>query len=212
MLDLRVLDVVTMLAPLGVRYWDEVTQSVVDRGLIVEAYPAGAPRLRVAGQVNLSGIYVFHHLSWLREIERRSGDAALWDSVLSPEMRPIYVVEIHDSERRYLSLQFKVPAPWPKVYTGSIDVMGQPTARPPGLPFLNSPTRSAPPGMGVLRAELFDHGLTQPGDPPGAPSGRPARRRSSKRRSSGRGGVSTEPVAWPTIGAVSRCPSRTRLR
>src|SRR5207237_6351263 len=47
------------VCPLGVRFWDTVTRSVVDDGLKVEVYPRAQPHRRVRAGTNRSGVFAF---------------------------------------------------------------------------------------------------------------------------------------------------------
>ncbi|NTU85364.1 MAG: hypothetical protein HGA45_39435, partial [Chloroflexales bacterium] len=72
--QLRSVDQFPIVAPLGVRFWDDAARAVVGEGLLVEAYPAGRPDRRTAGFANRVGVYVLRGLARLREAEGGAGD------------------------------------------------------------------------------------------------------------------------------------------
>ena len=72
------------VAPLGVRFRDVVTDTLVGDGLSVTVYPAAAPARRVTAQANRSGVYVVHHAPGLRAFEQGAGDSAFWADAAPP--------------------------------------------------------------------------------------------------------------------------------
>src|SRR4051794_26717727 len=68
----------TTVAPLGLRFWDSVTNSFVLSGLQVFAAPKGNPAQQTAATVSSHGVYGFAHLPGLRQLENGAGDAAYW--------------------------------------------------------------------------------------------------------------------------------------
>jgi hypothetical protein len=167
-------------APLGLRFWDEVLDVPVGDGLIVTASPLGNPALVARATVSPSGVYGFCHLPGLAEVEQGAGDAAYWAGV--PRRR--FTVSVVDTERRFQSFHFVVAAPTQGIITSVCDVV---TALPvysppqfqPGIPLYSTPTRPTPPGMAVLRADLWDTVAQAPAawalvaaQPPSQPSGR----------------------------------------
>ena len=65
-----------------------------------------------------------------------------------------FVVEVSDDERRFQPFQFTASLPARGVFNG----MGWTTRRPPlaSVPLFSSPVRTAPGGMAIIRAELWD--------------------------------------------------------
>lgn len=149
-----VLERVTRVAPLGVRFWDSVTGTAVGERLIVTAYPRGNPNHCVQAVANRFGVYSFANMPGLREFEFGAGDTAFWASH-PPQFD--YVVQVSDSESRFLPFSFLVQVPVRGLY--NLDCA--PPTSPPmisqaGIPLFSSPARSVPGGMAAIRAQLRD--------------------------------------------------------
>jgi len=165
MTSVAVLERVSIVCPLGVRFRDEATGTYVTDSLSVIVYPASQPELQTRGVTNSSSVFVFRNLPGLREIENGSGDAAFW-SEQTPRFD--FVLEVRDRSGRYLP--FRLPIQLPQRRILSIELtspLSSPltiqTGREEGsLPLFSSPARSAIDGMGVLRAELRDAGTQMP--------------------------------------------------
>jgi len=78
MTSIQVLEELTLLQPFGLRFWDQVTQSVVSDGLVVTAWRSAQPEVRTLAWLNRSGVFSFRNLPGLREIENGAGDADFW--------------------------------------------------------------------------------------------------------------------------------------
>ena len=141
----------TMVAPLGLRFWDEVSARVIGDGLNVTAYPADNPARRIEAFANRSGVYVLRNLPGMREVENGAGDTAFWNSV--PQTR-IFVIEVVDLSRRFLSFSIQVNAPVRGVFNWQDPEGPSPPSPAPGVPLYSSPSRHAPPSSAVIRAEL----------------------------------------------------------
>ena len=145
---------VTRVCPLGMRFWDPVTDSPVSAGLHVTAYPKDRPGRPTRAAVNHSGVFVLQDLPGLAEVERGAGDDEYWAS-LPPG--PEFVVEVRDAEERFLPFRFSVRPPvkglfsWPEERAGA-----SPPAAVPVVPLYSSPVRAVPPGMTAVRATLYD--------------------------------------------------------
>lgn len=161
-LKFQSLETVTAVAPLGVRFRDVVTDTLVGGGLSVSAHPAGSPALRAPATANRSGVHVLHHAPGLRDFERGAGDAAFWAGQTAALP---YVVEVEDLEGRFLPFSFVAELPFKGLYnwTSPVDPLpAEPPAPPRNVPLYSAPTRTPPPGMAVLRAELRDPVLGAP--------------------------------------------------
>jgi len=153
MIDVQVLEQVTQVQPLGLRFWDRVTESIVDDGFEVTAYPAAHPTWRTGAFTNRSGVYSFRNLPGLREIESGAGDAAFW-AAHPPQFD--FVVEVIDTAGRYLPFQLPVKLPVRGIYS----FPDFESASPPGLqsfiPLYSAPARPIAAPMAILRAEMYD--------------------------------------------------------
>src|SRR5262245_13358125 len=104
-----VLQRVSRVTPLGIRFWDEATASVISDGLVVDVYPAGEPELRVSARANRIGIFVLPRLPGPRdpEFEFGTGDARFWQQ-LRP--RP-HVIEVSDRNGNFQPFTIDQPLP-----------------------------------------------------------------------------------------------------
>lgn len=168
--DFQHLETVSLVAPLGLRFRDVVTNTFVSDGLSVTAYPMGNERQRVTALANRAGVFVVHHAPGLREFERGAGDEDFWASV--PPGKP-FVVEVEDGEQRFLPFSFTLNLPQRRIYqwVSPLDASppASPIASPPGaaspvsgVPLYSAPTRQVPAGMAALRAELWNPLTAQP--------------------------------------------------
>lgn len=148
---LPVIDRLSRTAPLGLRFWDEVTGRVVGDGLKVTAYPPASPLRRVEAVVNRSGVWVLTGLPGLAAVERGSGDDAFW---AAPPATATFVVEVVDAWRRFVPFQMTIEAPVRGVVTSLDTASDSPPASSPGLPLYSTSSRSVPAATAVLRAEL----------------------------------------------------------
>ncbi|MBV8519275.1 MAG: hypothetical protein JO197_17910 [Acidobacteria bacterium] len=154
-MEVIVLERVPMLTPLAVRFRDEATREYASSSLLVQAYPEGLPELRTSGLANPSGIFVFRDLPWMRDVEHGDGDDAFW----ATQTTRTFIVEVRDLGGLYLPCWFSVEVPHRGVF--GIDYATSPPAAP-FVPLFSAPTRNAPDGMGVLRAELIDAETGEP--------------------------------------------------
>jgi hypothetical protein len=150
-------DVVTLVAPLGLRFHDASTGGLVGDGLSVWAYQVGRPSAKRSAVANRKGIYVLHHGYGLLEQERGDGTASFWENVQTKD----FVIEVSDELRRFQSFQFIVGLPAKGIFKwdGSLD---SPLSDRTTVPLFSSATRSVPSGMAVIRADLWDTSIDGP--------------------------------------------------
>ena len=142
-----VLDRLTIVTPLGVRFQDAATGEVIADGLTVSAYPINRPNARQSLFLNRRGVYVLRHAPGLRDVENGAGDSDYWNN-LPPKKD--FVIEVRDGQSRFVPFQFAVglPAEW-----------NQAVSSPPAIksvPLYSAATRTLPAGMAVVRADLWD--------------------------------------------------------
>ena len=146
-----VLQQITRVTPLGIKFWDDATASVISDGLVVEVYPRGDPERRVAARPNRIGIFVLPRLPGPRDpaFEFGAGDRAFWQRV---QPRP-HVIEVID--RNGFFQPFTVEQPLP--VRGLAMPPCLPPASPPvdAVPLFSTSSRPVPTGMAVLRADLM---------------------------------------------------------
>jgi hypothetical protein len=150
--DVLILERYARVAPLGVRLWDAPTARALADGLVVWAYPEGRPERRVRAWPNHSNIFVAHDLPGLREASFGDGDDDYWASV--PRLR--FVVEVNDASRNFQPFSFAARLPARGLASPE---WGSPLSSPLGtgaVPLFSTPSRTAPLGTAVIRADLWD--------------------------------------------------------
>jgi len=164
--DFQHLETVTLVAPLGLRFRDVVTNTFVNDGLNVTVYPEGDNARRVSAFANRAGVYVLHHAPGLHEFEQGAGDDDFWAHM--PPAKP-FVVEVEDNERRFLPFSLKLTLPQRRIYRWVSPLDGSPVASPLGepapispVPLYSAPTRTPLAGLAVLRAELWNPQTSEP--------------------------------------------------
>jgi hypothetical protein len=145
-----VLERLSRVTPLGIRFWDEVAHAVVSDGLIVDVYPAAQPQRRATAFPNASGTFVLPQLPGPRvpEEEFGAGDPTFWNGV---RPRP-FVVEVSDRRGYYQPFALDISLP--------LQGLAMPTfvmpASPPAdvIPLFPTSSRPIPAGAAVVRADL----------------------------------------------------------
>ena len=140
-------DVVTIFTPLGIRFWDAARDVAVTDALEVTAWPQGAPQRRRSAARTTSGVYAFHGLPGLHEVEYPSDTAPL-----SPPALRRFVVRVDDRRQRFLPVAFAVDAPQFGIYLANLAIAGGQVL--PGLYLFSAPTRTAESSMAVLRVQV----------------------------------------------------------
>lgn len=159
---IRVMEQLSRIAPLGVRFHDEATGAPVGDGLRVSAFPEHLPAARKPSVVNRSGVHVLMDLPGLRDLEYGDGDAGTdaWWAAL-PARRP-YIVEVQDTLGRFLPCAFKAELPHrglfaPDCITSPLSPLSPLSPGDgPSVPLFSAPARQAAVPLAVLRAELWD--------------------------------------------------------
>jgi hypothetical protein len=145
------LDSNTLVAPLGLRFHDTASGEFVRDGLNVSVYPPDKSESRVQAIANRTGVYVLHHAPGLRTLEFGAGDQNYWNN-LPP--RKDFVVEVSDEQRRFQQFHFTAQLPVRGIYPWTSP--NSPPSSLDSIPLYSSATRSAPGGMAVIRADLWD--------------------------------------------------------
>lgn len=156
---IRVLERVRLTCPLGIRFWDPVTQRVEGDGLVVTVAPIDRPDRRQFGRSNRSGGFVFQDLPGLRSLEIGDEDDA--PVFPSPPLVREFIVRMNDPRGRFLPLSVRAVAP----HAGWLGLHGDasPPDRPAdSLPLFSSPGRPLGSGLAVVRADLWDALSQQP--------------------------------------------------
>jgi hypothetical protein len=163
MKDIVALDRITRVAPLGLGFWDSVSNNFVTDGLRVTAIPKISSTYRgkpATALPNRSGIFAFCHLPGLGEAENGVGDHDYWSHPPAPKD---FVVSVIDRESRFLPFKFSIQAPTRRAEVWSIPSPGTiPNIDFPQLqgiiPLFSSPARLIPSGTAVIRASITMEG------------------------------------------------------
>ena len=148
-----VLERLTIVAPLGLRFHDAITHEVVGDGLSVRAYPVGQPNSGRALFPNRRGVYVLHDAPGLRSLINGTGNDEYWNA-LPPKKN--FVIEVRDDQGRFIPFQFTAALPNRGVYEWHEPAIGSPLSVATGIPLYSSPARIAPAGLAIIRADLWD--------------------------------------------------------
>jgi hypothetical protein len=144
-----VIERLARVSPIGLRFWDPVSEKPIGDGLVVTAFPPDQPWRRTEAFVNNSSVYVLKDLPGLRDAENGSGDARFWRE--PPVRRPL-TVEVKDDAGRFQPFRMNVTAPSRGVLL--LDDEESPPGSAEGAPLFSSSSRQVPSGMAVIRAEL----------------------------------------------------------
>ncbi|MDP2006165.1 MAG: hypothetical protein Q8K45_10860 [Rubrivivax sp.] len=142
-------DTVLRTALLGVVFRDAATLRSVADGLRAEVVDTWQPQRRVALAANRSGVFVLHRFPGLPGF----GDMASPPAPTSPAEPARHRLEVRDTAGRYLPAAMPVTLPHEGLFglPGSFD---SPADTTPCVPLFSAATRSVPPPLAELRAEL----------------------------------------------------------
>jgi hypothetical protein len=155
----QILERLTMVAPLGLRFHDVVTGAIIGSGLNVTVYPANNSARRVEAFVNRSGTYVLHHAPGLRSFEQGTGDDEFWENPPPPPPQP-FIIEVIDLERRFQPFLFTAELPAARGLFNWLPPFEPSPPSPPSaaksVPLYSAPARALDSGMAVIRADLWN--------------------------------------------------------
>ena len=145
----QILDRITRVTPLGIRFWDEVTSAPVAAPLTLTGYFATHPDRKKQPVRNYSNVYAFYGLPGMRAFEYGTGDAAFWSG--QPAPRP-FEIEVQDPSGQFLPARFTALVPTRGIFE-------LPLSPPPGfagVPLYSAPGRATIGGMAAIRLELYE--------------------------------------------------------
>lgn len=153
----EILERLTLVAPLGLRFHDVATGVSVGGGLSVTVYPANNSARRVEARVNRSGTYVLHHAPGLRAFEQGAGDEDFWQNLPAPQS---FIVEVVDREGRFQPFSFEAELPAARGLFNWLPPFEPSPPSPPAaaqsIPLYSAPARALDSGMAVVRADLWN--------------------------------------------------------
>jgi hypothetical protein len=146
------------VAPLGVRFVDDLSGRVVEEGLSAWAWPVAEPSSAVPLSLNGSNVFYLLSAPGLRDLSWGAGDDAYWAGL---PRRLGFTVEVDDRQGRFLPFRFTAALPLRGLLRLSCGSPDAPVPLPPGaendgVPLFTAPTRPTAPGRVVLRADLWD--------------------------------------------------------
>jgi hypothetical protein len=143
---------VSIVTPLGIRFWDPVFDVPVEDSLSVTAYPFGTDFPATTGRLTASGVYAFHGLPGLHDVEYPRDDPS--DPGSLPASRRFQIV-VTDSVSRFLPVSFAIDAPFRGIFPTDVP-QGPGMTAAPGFYLFSAPTRSASPLVALIRAQLSE--------------------------------------------------------
>ncbi|MBK8814421.1 MAG: hypothetical protein IPN42_02450 [Methylococcaceae bacterium] len=140
-----------IFTPFGIRFWDPVTNNQILDGLRVTARPLQGGGTVKQGVRTASGIYAFHGLSGLHEVEYPKDDSV---RNVSPPFARRFIFHVSDNLQRFLDAVFTVDLPFRGIYpTDTLNALGN---RIPGFYLFSAPTRQSISTWAVVRAQLVE--------------------------------------------------------
>ncbi len=152
--EILVLERLTRVAPLGVRFWDASTARPVVSGFTVSVYPEDRSWRRSRAYPNSSGVFVAHDLPGLRDASFGDGDDAYWAGV----SRHPFVIEVRDTNRHFqpFTLSVRLPARGLLGLECGSPLSPLEEADSASVPVFSTVSRPVPGASAVVRAELWD--------------------------------------------------------
>jgi hypothetical protein len=146
----RLLERLRIFTVLGIRFWDILLDAAVGDGLSAMAWALGDAAAPVPAVRTRAGVYAFHGLPGLRDVEYPRSDAAPVAETHD------FAITVEDALGRFLPMLFVVAlplryrGPFAGMMVGSLPSA---TAR---VPLFSAPTRPLPPGFAAVRADVWD--------------------------------------------------------
>ncbi len=167
LVDVRVLEELTVRTLLGIRFWDPALDEQVRDSLLVRARRADGVGPERTAVRTAGGLWAFHGLPGLRALERSDDDTELLASPPEP-LSVRFLVSVEDARRRFLPVAFAVDLPLPYRGPWNPGLDASPLSAASARCYLfSSPNRPAGPGLAVVRAQLAD---ADSSGPDGAPA------------------------------------------
>ena len=143
------LESLSIVTPLGIRFWDLTLGLPIVEGLTVKLRLANSAWPVLTATLTATGVYAFFRLPGLHAAEYPSG------SGYGPARTFSYVVTVQDQLGCYL----------PTVLVYTLDQTGTPVNGAAGIQLaylFSAPTRTSPPGMAAVTAYLIDQDTNAP--------------------------------------------------
>lgn len=160
MLNYRLVETVSRKTLLGIRFWDPALNTQIRSGLAAVLYPVENHRKQVYATCTRSGIYAFHKIPGMIDLETMPGDDE--EAQPSPVPTSQFVLEVSDPKQRFSSVASSIELPLP--YNGLFlaDDVGSPANQPQGFNLYSSIDRYAPTQFAFVRGDLITRVTGQP--------------------------------------------------
>ena len=155
MASIKQLEIKRKTAPLGVRFWDPVSNRPIKSGLYVQIREKDTLGSWLTAQTTAGGIYALHHLPGWRFFEESSEK---FDKVTSITTTKPYVVKVTDLTQTFRNFSFQLSAPFAGIFPSALTDISMPET--PGIDLFSSATRSIPSGFSavyVTCAKMIDN-------------------------------------------------------
>jgi len=155
---MRLLERLTITAPLGVRFWDVALRQAVTSGLTMTGVLADDPHRTVSAFPNRSGVMVVRTLPGMRDLENSSGSDADWQDAAARSIA--LALTVTDEDRRFQPFSFRCDAPQRGFARLSCPALSPPDSRlvpdapDDAVPVFSTAARLVPAGLAVVRAQL----------------------------------------------------------
>lgn len=148
-----------LFTPLGIEFWDAAQDRPVGDSLLAWAVSPTPGLAPVPAVRTFSGIYAFHGLPGLWDVEHPTSDPV---AIGSPPISVPFVIVVLDRLGRYLPQAFSVTLPLP--YLGLF--LSNEVSSPPGAAarayLFSSTTRPRPAACAAVRAQVWDKSAKTP--------------------------------------------------
>lgn len=144
------LETVSRVTPLGIRFRDVVTGAIVAGGLDVRVRPTDAPERWSTASPTRRGIFTARNLPGLHGFELGAGDHAFWDEITADKRRT-FILEAWDRQGRFLPTTLALDLPQKGF---ALPSCLSPDDHDQAVPLYSAPSRPPVPGMAVVRIEL----------------------------------------------------------
>jgi hypothetical protein len=152
--QVTVLEEISLVTPLGVRFWDVAMEAPAGGGLSVVAYRDVWPEITWDAVEGHGGVYSFRALPGMQYALNGAGDDDYWNA--HPPAVP-YLLKVTDPQERYLSFQLSATLPC----RGIFGLFASPlytnlTPDASWIPIFSTPSRPISGPAGAIRAQLKD--------------------------------------------------------
>jgi len=152
----QVIEKLSLVAPLGLRFHDAANGERVSDGLTVNVFPDSKNILRkgIAALPNPSGIFVLQKAVGLEEFSRGAGDEDFWRD--NPPQKN-FIVEVTDSENRFLPFSLSIKLPVKGIYRWENIPPTSPNKNLSSIPLYSAVSRKKLSGCSVIHAQFYEN-------------------------------------------------------